>query len=95
MASETIVETRKNEIDALNEDLRMLVIQIQELDRQKVVLEESILAKKALLADKMIFSYKYGNNDVARFIISAKSLNEVVNNLFLFRNIGDHRFGRE
>ncbi|MCD4670722.1 MAG: 3D domain-containing protein, partial [Actinomycetia bacterium] len=35
----------------------------------------------------MVFTYKYGNNDVAKFIISAKDLNEVVNNLFLFKNI--------
>lgn len=87
VASETIVETRKNEISSLNEDIRMLNIQIEELDRQKRMLEKSIENKKILLAERMIFTYKYGNNDVARFIISAKNLNEVVNNLFLFRNI--------
>lgn len=87
VASETIVETRKNEIDALNEDLRLLNIQIMELDSQKEVLAESIEEKKMLLSDKAIFSYKYGNNDVARLIISARNINEFVNNIFLFRNI--------
>ena len=84
VASETIVETRKNEISALNEDLRMLGIQISELDRQKEELLKSIEEKKMLLSDRAVFTYKYGNNDVARFIISAKDLNEVVNNLFPF-----------
>ena len=87
VASETIVEARKNEITALNEDLRMLSVQIEELESQKQELSISIERKKALLSDKMVFTYKYGNNDVARFIISARDLNEVVNNLFLFRNI--------
>jgi 3D (Asp-Asp-Asp) domain-containing protein/peptidoglycan hydrolase CwlO-like protein len=87
VASETIVETRKNEISAINKDLEMLEIQIEDLEIQKQEILESMEAKKALLSDKAIFSYKYGNNDVARFIISAKNLNEVVNNLFLFKNI--------
>jgi len=87
VASETIVEARKNAISAINEELRILNIEIEELSRKKKVLQESIEKKKALLSDRMIFTYKYGNNDVARFIISARDLNEVVNNLFLFRNI--------
>lgn len=87
VASETIVETRKNEISAINKDLDMLKIQMQELEVQKQEILESMEAKKTLLSDKAIFSYKYGNNDVARFIISAKNLNEVVNNLYLFKNI--------
>ncbi|TET49651.1 MAG: hypothetical protein E3J58_04680 [Actinomycetota bacterium] len=65
----------------------MLQIQLAELARQKEELAKNIDSKKILLADKMIFTYKYGNNDVARFIIGARSLNEVVNNLFLFKNI--------
>jgi len=87
VASETIVNSRKNEIADLNEDLRLLNILIEELDKQKELLAESIDKKKMLLSDKAIFTYKYGNNDIARFIISAKNLNEVVNNLYLFRNI--------
>jgi 3D (Asp-Asp-Asp) domain-containing protein/peptidoglycan hydrolase CwlO-like protein len=87
VASETIVETRKNEISAINKDLEMLEVQIKELEIQKQDILESMEIKKSILSDKAIFSYKYGNNDVARLIISAKSLNEVVNNLFLFKNI--------
>ncbi|MCJ7665631.1 MAG: 3D domain-containing protein [Actinobacteria bacterium] len=87
VASETLVAARKNEIESLSKDLETFQIQLAELDSQKEELIKDIDSKKNLLADKMIFTYKYGNNDVARFIISAKNLNEVVNNLFLFKNI--------
>ena len=87
VASETIVEARKNEIAVINEELRVLGEEIQELEYQKQELTESIEAGKALLADRAVFTYKYGNNDVARFIISARNLNEVVNNLYLFKTI--------
>lgn len=87
VASETLVAARKNEIESMGNDLEMLQIQLTELTRQKEGHIKSISKKKLLLADKMIFTYKYGNNDVARFIISANSLNEIVNNLYLFKNI--------
>ena len=87
VASETIVAARKSEIESLGSDLEMLQIQLTELARQKEEMAKDINSKKELLADRMIFTYKYGNNDVAKFIISAKNLNEIVNNLFLFKNI--------
>ena len=87
VASETMVAARKMEIESLGSDLEMLQIQLIELARQQEEMAKDINNKKELLADRMIFTYKYGNNDVAKFIISAKNLNEIVNNLFLFKNI--------
>ena len=87
VASETIVAARKSEIESLGSDLEMHQTQLAELARQKEEMAKDINSKKDLLADRMIFTYKYGNNDVAKFIISAKNLNEIVNNLFLFKNI--------
>jgi 3D (Asp-Asp-Asp) domain-containing protein/peptidoglycan hydrolase CwlO-like protein len=87
VASETMVAARKSEIESLGSDLEMLQIQLAELARQKEEMAKDINNKKELLADRMIFTYKYGNNDVAKFIISAKNLNEIVNNMFLFKNI--------
>ncbi len=87
VASETLVAARKSEIESLGSDLEMLQIQLTELARQKEEMAKDINNKKELLADRMIFTYKYGNNDVAKFIISAKNLNEIVNNMFLFKNI--------
>jgi len=87
VASETIVAARKNEIESLGSDLEMLEVQLTELARQKEEMAKEINRIKILLADRMIFTYKYGNNDVAKFVISARNLNEIVNNLFLFKNI--------
>ncbi len=87
VASETIVTARKNEIESLGSELEMLQTQLAEISRQKEEIAKDINRKKVLLADRMIFTYKYGNNDVAKFIISARNLNEIVNNLFLFKNI--------
>jgi len=87
VASETIVETRENEIASLNDDIEILDKKIQELNRQKEEISESMDAKRELLADRMVFSYKYGNDDAAKFIISAKNINEVANNIYLFKNI--------
>lgn len=87
VASETMVAVRKSEIESLGSDLEMLQMQLTELARQKEEMAKDINSKKELLADRMIFTYKYGNNDVAKFIISAKNLNEIVNNMFLFKNI--------
>ena len=69
VASETMVAARKNEIESLGNELEMLQIQLTELARQKEEMAKDINSKKELLADRMIFTYKYGNNDVAKFII--------------------------
>ena len=87
VASETMVAARKMEIESLGSDLEILQIQLIDFARQQEEMAKDINNKKELLADRMIFTYKYGNNDVAKFIISAKNLNEIVNNLFLFKNI--------
>jgi len=87
VASETEIENIKNELNSLNEELSTLKDQLKELDKEREKLDKSIKEKKAVLGEKIIFSYKYGNNNVARFIISAKDLNQVVNNIYLFKNI--------
>lgn len=87
LTSEVEIENIKNEIKSLNEKLKILEDQLEELDKAREELDRSINEKRMILAKKIIFSYKYGNNNVARFIISAKDLNEVVNNVYLFRNI--------
>lgn len=87
LASETEIENIRNQLDSLDQELSALEDQLAELDREREKLDKSIKEKRVILGEKIIFSYKYGNNNVARFIISAKNLNEVVNNIYLFRNI--------
>jgi 3D (Asp-Asp-Asp) domain-containing protein/peptidoglycan hydrolase CwlO-like protein len=87
LASETEINNIRNQLDSLEQELAELENQLAELDKEREKLDKSIKEKRVILGEKIIFSYKYGNNNVARFIISAKSLNEVVNNIYLFRNI--------
>jgi 3D (Asp-Asp-Asp) domain-containing protein/peptidoglycan hydrolase CwlO-like protein len=87
LVSETEVENRRNKLESLNGELEVLENQLDKLDKARKELIESIENKKEILKEKIIFSYKYGNDDVAKLIISARDLNEVVNNLYLFRNI--------
>jgi 3D (Asp-Asp-Asp) domain-containing protein/peptidoglycan hydrolase CwlO-like protein len=87
LVSEVEIENKRNEIESLNGELEVLENQLEELNETRKELSESIENKKDILTEKVIFSYKYGNNDVAKIIISARDLNEVVNNLYLFKNI--------
>ncbi len=87
IASEAEVENKRNKLNSLNEELAALENQLDELNETKRELIRSIENKKNALEEKIIFSYKYGNDDVAKLIISARDLNEVINNLYLFKNI--------
>lgn len=87
LISETEVENKRNRLESLNKELEELENQLEELNRTKKELIESIENKKEILTEKMIFSYKYGNDDVTKLVISARDLNEVINNLYLFKNI--------
>ncbi len=87
LVSEVEVENKRNEIKSLNGKLEVLENQLEELNENRKELSESIKNKKGILAEKIIFSYKYENNDILKIITSARDLNEVVNNLYLFKNI--------
>ena len=87
IASEVLIKARENEIDGLNVELSRLNTELNELDIKKKDLILSLEENKKILSTKIIYSYKYGKNEIAKFMISAKNLNEVVNNLFLFKNM--------
>ena len=85
--SETEIENKRNTLESLDRELEELENQLDELNKEKIELVKSIENKKEILEEKIIFSYKYGNDDVKKLIISARDLNEVINNLYLFKNI--------
>jgi len=87
LVSEIEIDNKRNEIKSLNGELEVLENQLEGLNETRKELSESIENKKDILTEKVIFSYKYGNNDVLKIITSARDLNEVVNNLYLFKNI--------
>ncbi len=87
IASETAVKLKRNEIESLNEKLDSFEIQLKGLYGKTDELKQRIDDKIGLLTKRIIFAYKYGNNDIAKIMIGARDINEVVNNLYLFKNI--------
>ncbi len=87
LISETDIENKRNTLESLNGELEVLEDQLDKLNKEKVELVKSIENKKGILEEKIVFSYKYGNDDVKKIIISARDLNEVINNVYLFKNI--------
>lgn len=87
IACETLVVNKRNQIESLNVELGQFEEELAGLSQRSSELKESIEEKKRLLKEKIIFSYKYQNNNIAKIVISAKNINEVVNTLYLFNNI--------
>src|SRR4030065_1377774 len=87
LASEIEVENKRNKLKSLNEELDILKNELDKLNKAKSELMESIESKKNALKEKIVFSYKYANDDVAKLILTAGDLNEVINNLYLFKSI--------
>ncbi|GAI71409.1 unnamed protein product [marine sediment metagenome] len=71
LVSEIEIENKRNKIKSLNGELEVLKNQLEELNETRKELSESIENKKDILTEKVIFSYKYGNNDVLKIITSA------------------------
>lgn len=87
LASEAEVENKRNKLQSLNEELQILETELNKLDEIRAELMLSIESKRNDLRGKIIFSYKYANDDVANLIITAGNLNEVINNLYIFKSI--------
>jgi len=87
IASETEVANKKSTIESLNKELADLEAQLYELNEIKSELRESIETKRSSLEKKIIFSYKYASDDVARLVVSAGDLNEIIRNIYLFKNV--------
>ncbi len=87
LASEIEVENKRNKLKSLNEELGILEDELDKLNKAKSELMNSIESKKNALKEKIVFSYKYANDDVAKLILTAGNLNEVINNLYLFKSI--------
>lgn len=87
LASEVEVENKRNRLESLNQEIGMLEKELEELNKAKDELMESIESKKGALKEKIVFSYKYANDDIANLIITAGDLNEVINNIYIFKSI--------
>ncbi len=87
VASETQVKIKQDQLASLNSQLKDYEVQLEDLYSKRVELKESIKRRQKLLTERIVYTYKYGRDDVAKFVLSAKNINEIVNNLYLFKNI--------
>lgn len=87
LVSETMVELQRKEINSLNEKLSQFESQLEGLYKKRDELKNSIDNKREILEEKIVYTYKYGNNDIAKIMIGARDINEFVNNMYLFINI--------
>lgn len=87
VASEAEVENKRNKLNSLNEQIVTLEKELEELDKTKAELMGSIKSKKEALKEKIIFSYKYANDDITRLMTTARDLNEFINNIYIFKNV--------
>jgi len=81
------IDQKRAEIENITSTIENLKYELIELNNERNSLEVSMTEKREQLADRIVHTYKYGSNDIARYIISAKDINEIVNNLYLFVNI--------
>jgi 3D (Asp-Asp-Asp) domain-containing protein/peptidoglycan hydrolase CwlO-like protein len=87
VASEAEVENKRNRLNSLNEEILTLEKELEELNKTKAELMESIKSKKEALKEKIVFSYKYANDDITRLMTTARDLNEFINNIYIFKNV--------
>lgn len=87
VASETQVKIKGEQLQSLGEQLINYEKQLEDLYNKRIELKKNIERRQELLKERIVYTYKYGNDDVTKFILSAEDLNQVVNNLYLFANI--------
>lgn len=87
LATESLIEIKKNEIKALEEKIITIENGLKELEDQRKSLEVSLNAKQDQLKRIIIYSYKYGNDNVVKLMVGARDLNEFVKTLYIFRTI--------
>ncbi|MGM0365643.1 MAG: 3D domain-containing protein [Actinomycetota bacterium] len=103
ISSETEVQIKQEQIQSFNEELQGLEVELEDLYQKRKELKDSIKRRQELLVERIVYTYKYGNDEITKYILSARNLNEVVNNLYLFRNvmqkdaqlIEEYRYDRE
>jgi 3D (Asp-Asp-Asp) domain-containing protein/peptidoglycan hydrolase CwlO-like protein len=87
LATESLIEIKKNEIKALEVKIGTIENELKELEDQRKALQESLNGKKDQLKRIIIYSYKYGNDNVIKLIVSARNINEFVKTLYIFKNM--------
>lgn len=87
VAAETQIEQKTQEISNYTQQLDDFEIQLKDLHAKTIEIEKNMDQIKIKIQKSAVKSYKYSNDNIARLIISAQSLNEVATVIFIFRHM--------
>mgnify|MGYP005849306785 CR=1 FL=1 len=87
IAVEAFIEIKKNEIKQLTKKIVIIESELSDLTLQRNKLLKAINENRNELEEKIIYTYKYGKNNVIKIIITARDINEFITNLYFLRNI--------
>jgi len=87
IAVEALIDINKNEIKQLTKKITSIENELIDLTLQRNTLLKTITEKRKLLEERIIYSYKYGKNNVIKMITSARDINEFVTNLYFLRSL--------
>lgn len=87
VAAETQIEQKEREIESYQEQLDTFEIELKDLYAKTTQLEKNMSGIKAKIQENAVKSYKYSNDDVAKLIISARSLNEIATVIYIYRRM--------
>src|SRR4030042_4273730 len=87
IATESLIEIKKNQIIELSDTISKIENELKELDAERESLEEQLSLKKEELRSRVIHSYKYGNDNVVKMIATARDINEFMTSMYILKNI--------
>ena len=87
IATESLIEIKKNQIEELSGTIKKIEDELKELDVERKDLEKKLSIKKDELKSRVIYTYKYGNDNVVKMMVSARDINEFVTSLYILKNI--------
>jgi 3D (Asp-Asp-Asp) domain-containing protein/peptidoglycan hydrolase CwlO-like protein len=87
IATETLIEIKKNQIEELSGTIKKIENELKELNVERIGLEKKLSIKKDELKGRVIYTYKYGNDNVVKMMVSARDINEFVTSLYILKNI--------
>jgi len=74
IATESLIEIKKNQIEELSATIKKIENELKELDVERKGLEKNLLIKKDELKNRVIYTDKYGNDNVVKMMVSAREI---------------------
>jgi len=87
ISTESLIEIKKNQIKELGETIKNIGNELKELDIERKGLEKKLSVKKEELKSRIIYTYKYGNDNVVKMMVNARDINEFITSLYILKNI--------